>query len=252
MTISRLSYLADLFPLLLKNHFDTNQRAGQHFSLPTPFQWSLQLGDVWQNLTRTTGFAHYTCTREDGTTVQVTIEQNPGQAEKYHLTATDPDGTSRDMDVTREQLLAGEGFPAGFEEFQKKLAEHLEYADSPAVPANVDTGGAAEKAAEDADEFHPIIVRRPGERDLSFEGKLLTTARTPFFRQRRKLYMVFQTRSGRYIGIKIGETMRLGESNRVKVQVANELSALTDFFGSDALAKALYARLGVTHLEIID
>lgn len=110
--------------------------------------------------------------------------------------------------------------------------------------------GVAPAGQEDAAAgLRTYVLPRRGEADLRFTGKLLDAVATLPLNGRWTEYLVYQTRAGKYIGVKLGRSMRLGESDRVESQVAQELAGLAEFFGHNPLAKMLTHRLGIRQYE---
>jgi hypothetical protein len=115
------------------------------------------------------------------------------------------------------------------------------------------TSGQAGAQAQEADEgMRTYVLARQGEPDLRFTGKLLDAVHTFPQNGRWTDYRVYQTRGGRFVGVKLGRSMRLGETDRVESQVADRLEDLRDFFGHNALAKLLTSRLGIRQFADIE
>ena len=108
----------------------------------------------------------------------------------------------------------------------------------------------ARASAEEGWDVYEIAQRdRP---DLRFTGKLVDAVRTPLNRGRWTELHVYQTKAGKFVGVILGRSMLLGESDRAEAQVSTELKDLASFFGHSPLAKALTARLGIRQFVDID
>lgn len=161
--------------------------------------------------------------------------------------------------MSGKDFFAGQGIPEDFKDLHALVVgyakRHLGWKDmtssaQPEKTANVQADSVDEGKVED--EFQLYRVRRPKEKDLSFTGKCLSTVASSDNKGRYWQYSVFQTKGGKFVGVKEGITRWVNESDRVETVVADSLDATKDFFGSDPLAKVLYSRLGLEHVEHVE
>lgn len=95
-------------------------------------------------------------------------------------------------------------------------------------------------------------IERNADRDLQFKGRLLASVPSGWHMGRRHVYAVFRTVGGKHVFLKRGESVMPGEVSRNEVKVSQEMAECVDFFGFDALAKALYGRLELDTVEKLD
>ena len=127
-----------------------------------------------------------------------------------------------------------------------------EQAHKASVEEQAPEAATTQAAGAPAAEFCDVRIRRPGERDLVFKGKLLGGVRTGVAFGRGWEYRVYRTAAGKIVAIQTGMTSFLGEQDRVTVKVLEKLEDVVEFFGASELAKALYAHLGVTFEEVLE
>ncbi len=109
--------------------------------------------------------------------------------------------------------------------------------------------GAAAAVQEPA--FSQFVIARKDAPDLRFTGTLLTRAATRAVNGRWAEMHVFKTRGGRFVALKLGRTLWVGESDRVEVQVFETLAQVGEFLGHSALAKFVKDDLGIREFEDI-
>ncbi len=118
---------------------------------------------------------------------------------------------------------------------------------TPAAPSP-----AAPETAPADDGWHVYEIARREGADLRFTGKLVDAVRTRINRGRWTEFHVYQTKGGKFVGIALGRSLLVGESDRAETQVATSLEELAPFFGHSPLAKLLTTRLGVRQFQDIE
>ncbi len=96
-----------------------------------------------------------------------------------------------------------------------------------------------------------FVISRKDAPDLRFTGTLLTRAATRAVNGRWAEMHVFKTRGGRFVALKLGRTLWVGESDRVEVQVFDSLPQVGEFLGHSGLAKFVKDELGIREFEDI-
>jgi hypothetical protein len=115
-----------------------------------------------------------------------------------------------------------------------------------AAPDEASSGSVSAKEHEPpADDWRVYVLSQKDGPDLRFTGKLLDGVRTATHRGRWTEYHVYQTKGGRYVGVKLGRSQWLGEVDRTETKVVENLAELGDFFGHGHLAKLFTERLGI-------
>lgn len=121
-----------------------------------------------------------------------------------------------------------------------------------ATAESPDAAGAANAVAEVDDGYRQYVLTERDGPDLRFTGKLLDAVRTGLYRGRWTEFHVYQTKGGKYVGVKLGRSLLLGEVDRSESKVADQLADLADFFGHSPLAKMLTQRLGIRRFVDIE
>ena len=127
---------------------------------------------------------------------------------------------------------------------------------APAVP--VDNQGLENPAAQalaapaSEPEWEVFVLNQKDGADLRFTGKLLDAVRTPVYHGRWTELRVYQTKGGKFVGVKVGRSLLFNESDRSESKVTESLAELTGFFGHSHLAKVLTERLGIREYVEID
>jgi hypothetical protein len=101
-------------------------------------------------------------------------------------------------------------------------------------------------------EFRDVRIARTNEPDLQFSGKPLGHVRSHEKNGRFWAYTVFETAGGNLVAVKEGFSRWMGEAKRSETLVTKDRQELLPFFGSSPLARALYVKLGLDHVTIID
>lgn len=259
--------------VLLKNYFELRDAASRPYP-SSPFSVTMNLGDgpaTAVSMDVIGGALRVSFKEGDrGYTLAMPLKWPAGTHPLVSVTLSEA-GRSSSYEVKPEDFL-GARLPGGFAELHEKVAQYVKsilpsgYFDkkSPTEPAKPEqpstvtqtpqepTEAQASEAAKSAPEYSTWLVRREGERDLRFQGKVIAAVES-FPRQgRQKVLKVIQTPGGKFIGLSLGTSMWLGETDRAQVKVADKLEELVDLFGYNALAKALYDQLSLAHEEVID
>lgn len=122
----------------------------------------------------------------------------------------------------------------------------------PAVnPAMSSSAGSASDEAKTAPAaahepvYEVFVLNQKDGPDLRFMGKLLDSVRTPVYHGRWTELHAYQTKAGKFVGVKLGRSLLFNESDRAESKVTESLAELSGFFGHSPLAKALTERLGI-------
>lgn len=118
---------------------------------------------------------------------------------------------------------------------------------APAAPAPE-----SEASGEPESEYAWYQVTRDDQPDLRFRGKRIAAVESPLRSGRKTVFEVFQTPSGKFVGVQVGLSYWMGERNRFAVKVTETADELVQLFGYSPLAKALYAQLKVASAEILE
>lgn len=145
------------------------------------------------------------------------------------------------------------GVPAPSAAVKQSDAGPTQAASSAETPAQ-ETGAAS--AVEQAPvastpALSQFVISRKDAPDLRFTGELLARAATRAVNGRWAEMHVFKTRAGRFVALKVGRTLWLGESDRVEVQVFDTLEQVGEFLGHSGLAKFVKDELGIREFEDI-
>lgn len=166
------------------------------------------------------------------------------------------EGISSDFAELHEQVLdAAKRYLPGLRGRTGTLArEAQEHAERASVEEVAPETSASETAETAVPEFCEVIIRRPGERNLRFSGKLLAGVRTGavFGCGRGWDMRVYQTAGGKIVAVKTGLTSFMGEQDRVTTEVFENLDSIQEFFGASEAAKALYRELSLSFDEVIE
>ena len=123
------------------------------------------------------------------------------------------------------------------------------------APSDSDTESVQPAAAatpQEADPFSWYHVRRDDQPDLKFRGKSVARVDSALRNGRQTVLEVFVTPSGKYVGMKLGLSMWVGERDIATVQLADKPEDLVPFFGFSPLAKVLYERLELRTAEVVE
>lgn len=207
---------------------------------------------------------------------------------RYQVTLRSPDGrqqaslnarltnltTGASHELSGERLLKND-VPDGFEKLHSEVMAQLKQwlpekllhqlqggasqtSEPPAEQQVAKTEGVSQDETQPTPEEVPqeqwtqYVIVREGEPDLRFHGKLVDAVRSSPYRGRWTEMRVYQTKGGKYVGVKLGCSMWLNETDRAHAQVAGTLEELAGFFGDSLLAKALTRRLGVQPFVDVD
>jgi hypothetical protein len=113
-------------------------------------------------------------------------------------------------------------------------------------------GGASSEAPADTPEFTRYMVRREGQPDLEFQGKLIAQVHSLPINRRQHALEVYETSSGKFVGVKAGLSWWPGERARIDVKVGTSKQELVELFGYSYIAKALYEQLDLSTAEVVD
>lgn len=113
-------------------------------------------------------------------------------------------------------------------------------------------GTEGETSTSQAAQFQEVRIQRTNEPDLKFTGKLLGHVRSVEKNGRFWAYTVFETTGGNLVAVKEGFSRWMDEAKRSDTLVTKDRQELVPFFGSSPLARALYAKLGVDHVTVVD
>lgn len=268
--------VADLATLFLKNHFELRERfLRQPSALLIPFDIALNLGSGLPGSTAMRMVSgngvlelHF---REGARSLVVIapVAQLAGDAAQLEVTLGD--GARKTSHKVSAEGLASLEVPAGFAGLKDKVVKHLqslfpaalgkakpsdsgasgeEQSGAAAAPASESAGQATAPAPEDEHRWY--VVQRHNEPDLKFRGKLLASRQSLVHKGRSYVYAVFETPSGKFVGIKRGLSHWLGERDTIEVSVVDSKEQLPSFFGYSPLAKALYADVGLPCQEVLE
>lgn len=109
-----------------------------------------------------------------------------------------------------------------------------------------------ERAQAPKPEFTCFVVPRHNQADLRFEGKLVAGVQSALMRGRCFILSVYQTKGGKFVGVKRGVSLLLGERDNFEALVAGAIEELVPFFGYSPLPKVLYQQLGLTTDEVVE
>lgn len=101
-----------------------------------------------------------------------------------------------------------------------------------------------------APEFTDYVIYRDNAANLKVKGKVIGRTRTVPYAGRYKVFTVIQSQGGKFVGIKEGVSMHLGERNTSEAQVFDSFSDLPGFFGYSPVAKALYEQMGQSAIAV--
>lgn len=173
-------------------------------------------------------------------------------------------------DLTVEQLYGAHSIPDEFKGIWSKVlsaihsegsvSKRLGRSAAKAIQSNKSSHDKEDTLTDTTDvvqvpekeEFEKIIIRCQDRADLSFTGKLLAHSSSVWYNGRRKAYSVFQTKGGKYVFLKTGQSARLGELDRNEASHSNELKDAIEFFGIDPLSKDLFGKLDINPVEELD
>ena len=105
------------------------------------------------------------------------------------------------------------------------------------------------------------VIRRSGERDLRFVGKLIAEAISSANNARSDYsgstgrwteLRLYRTAGEQYVCERIGRTRWQGEHDRHTAVVCGSVVGVCEFFGSSWLAKQLYVDAGIDCVEDVD
>lgn len=109
----------------------------------------------------------------------------------------------------------------------------------------------AEPAGEQPQWLTYVVPMRDAP-DVRFTGRLLAKVASVLVRGRWNEMRAYETRGGKFVGVKLGRSYWLNESDRTEVHVADSKEGLLEILGHSELAKALAQRLGVRQYRDID
>lgn len=108
------------------------------------------------------------------------------------------------------------------------------------------------EAGKDEPEYRTYVIQRDNESNLRFTGRILASSASYPRNGRQFVCWVAQTKGGKYVAVRQGLSIWLGERDKTEVKVFEELNQVTQFFGFSNLAKSLYQQLGIAAEENID
>lgn len=137
--------------------------------------------------------------------------------------------------------------PAAFfkKEAERAPANLDTHQEAPSEASNV-VGSAVKQSPADAPvRMQTYIIQQDDEPNLRFTGTILASAASYPRNGRQFVLCVAKTQGGKFVAIRQGLSIWLGEKDNVEVKVFDELAQVTDFFGYSNLAKNLYQQLGL-------
>lgn len=280
--MSRISPLALLAQLMLKNHHELREALGTPMGLADPMQVGFKVGGASTSMsigTSADGGLALTFS-QNGHTYRLNVPSRADSAQTPKVTVTlEPAGGQPQEFVLEGSKLFDVKFSGPFAELHEKVLAYLKKtlsadrlndlksggkpADtapakptetpSPAQPAQsgtaeapADVGAAADVPSAQEDRFRWFLVQRQDQPDLRFRGECKARAESPLRNGRQHAYTVFVTPSGKWVAIKQGLSMWLAERDIAEVKVVDKVEELVGFFGYGWLAKAIYDQLGLT------
>lgn len=262
--MEKLSLPELLLHLMLKSRQELESLT-RSMTTPTPQALDVKIGNVSSSLNVTSDGRKMTLAFSESDKAYVlemplNISESPAQAE-IRVTLSDKDQKQEHV-VKGADLLTAPHIPDAFKGLHSKVIEYLKqflpktfFGTNQSAPREstvpvVEPANAAD--TEDAPEFKTYTVHLLNEPDIRFEGKLLASVQSPIKQGRQQVFEVFETRSGKYVAIRLGRSWWLSEHNLVKLEVFTEKSGLVQFFGHSPMAKALYETLKVDNVRVID
>lgn len=88
--------------------------------------------------------------------------------------------------------------------------------------------------------------------DVRFTGRLVAKVASGLVKGRWNEMHAYETKGGKFVGVKVGRSYWLTESDRTEVHVADSKEGLLEFFGHSELGKALAQRLGILQYRDIE
>lgn len=88
--------------------------------------------------------------------------------------------------------------------------------------------------------------------DVSFVGTLIAKVVTPQTRGRQRMYRLYETVGGNFVGEIVSVSAWLGEQTIIQVKSAKTAAELAEFFGYSAMVKQMFAKLGVNIENKVD
>lgn len=282
------SSLATLAQLLLKSHHELNEFFSQTGAAQsnTPFNFGVRLGKSEGSMSvdqAQDGFV--LAFTEDDRSYKLVLEPRKSAAEPFKLKVTLLDGDNRQEHLFDGTTLFSAKMPEEFQALHARVRDYLkamlpkelwaQFETAPQAgprpaaaapePSTTTAGetaafagsapastGSATAQPQETDPFEWFVVRRQGQPDLRFKGKLIARVDSTIRRGRKTIFQVFQTPSGKFVGIELGVSYWAGERDLVNSLVTDNLESLVSLFGYSHLAKALYSQLALATEEVIE
>ncbi len=278
--MSRLSPLALLAQLMLKNHHELREALGTPMGQADPMQVGFKVGGTSTSMSigsSADGGLALTFSQNGHTyRLNVPSRADSAQAPKVIVTLHPAGGAAQEFVLEGSQLFDAK-FNGPFSDLHEKVLAYLKKTLStdrlnelkagakPQTPAEAPTAqdqaapqapqgseqspadvGSATAAPAQEDRYRWFLVQRQDQPDLRFRGECKARAESALRNGRQHAYTVFATPSGRWVAIKQGLSMWLAERDIAEVKVVDTVEELVPFFGYGWLAKAVYDQLGLT------
>jgi len=279
------SSLATLAQLLLKSHNELNEFFSQNAAARpnTPFNFGVRLGKSEGSMSVDQAQDGFVLSfSEDDRSYKLVLEPRKLATEPFKLKVTLIDGDKHQEHTFDGTSLFSAKMPEEFEALHARVRDYLKAMLPKELWAQFDAGvqpkptaaapatstasadNAPSKADATSDDSAPAadvpaidpfdwyVIRRHDQPDLRFRGKLIARADSTIRRGRKTIFQVFQTPSGKYVGVALGVSYWAGERDLATSLVTENLETLVDLFGYSPLAKALYMQLALSTEEVIE
>lgn len=108
------------------------------------------------------------------------------------------------------------------------------------------------RAEQEGQSWQTYVIPVKEMPDVRFTGRLVAKVASSLVRGRWSEMHAYETKGGKFVGVKVGRSYWLTESDRTEVHVADSKEDLLEFFGHSELGKALAQRLGILRYRDIE
>lgn len=254
--------LSSLAQLLMKAHFEL--LSGAPAAIQRPLDVGFKIGSARgrvQLASASNGLTVQFSEGSRGYSLVLPVRVQPGEVPQVKITLS-ADGAQTEHVLDMASLFNIK-LPDEFKSLHARVLEHVKQMLPEALlrqftsagaeaTAPGETAAAPQDPAAPEDDYAWYQVARDDQPDLRFRGKRIAAVESVLRNGRKTVFEVFQTPSGKLVGVHAGLSYWMGERNRYTVQVAERAEDLVSFFGYSPLAKALYGQLKVASAEVLE
>lgn len=197
---------------------------------------------------------------KEGKSTLITIELPLTKDSKVKMQSTDSSGAQSVTEHSASDFVSKLEVPLELKDVFEKIKSYLKLNLNlmPNKEASVQESASDKPdttSQEDSSKsFNLYKIVRKDDKTLQFEGNLIFSHKSELRNWRYFENLIFQTKGGSYVAVKIGRSFIAGESDQVATKVSKEQPDILEFFGKGYLSDKICRDLKWENpfIEIID